>query len=143
MTNVVVVIEEGRSPDWSVEHVVERYRRAAVRIHLLNVRTPLPSYVARFIPRAELRAYHQENGERAMQVVIKRLDELAIPHKDHVLVGNKAEMILQFAHGQSCSEIIVAKRGAGLLPELGLGSIGSQLRHLLGADARCKVAEVS
>jgi hypothetical protein len=142
MRNVVVVIEEGRSPDWSVEHVVDRYTRSAVRIHLLNVRTPLPSYVARFIPRAELRAYHQENGARAIQIVTKRLDELAIPHKDHVLVGNKAEMILQFAHEQSCSEIIVAKR-AGLLPEIGLGSIASQLRHLLGADARCKVAEVS
>ncbi|HZQ73693.1 MAG TPA: universal stress protein [Burkholderiales bacterium] len=142
MKSIAVVVEEGHNPDWSLGHVVTLYRQSPMRIHLVNVRQPLPSYVTRFIPRQEVRAYHQENGLKAMQAIMKRLDDLGIAHRDHVLVGNKAETILEFAREYACSEIIVAKRSEGLLAELGLGSVASQLRHLLGADASCKVAEV-
>ena len=52
MTSVVVPIEEGRNPAWAIEYVMGLYDKSLICIHLLNVRNPLPHYVARFIPRA-------------------------------------------------------------------------------------------
>ena len=133
MMSVLVPIEEGRDAAAAIEHVVRLARQQPVRVYLLNVRTPLPSYVARFIPAAERQAFHHENGMRAMQDATARLDAAGIAHRDQVRVGNKAETILEFAREFHCSEIVLdgEERGGGLLAGLGLGSIRAQLRHLL------------
>ena len=141
MTSVVVPIEEGRDPAGAIEHVIELYRKEPIRIHLLNVRTPLPSYVSRFIPAAERHAFHHENGMRAMQGAIARLDAAGIAHRDHVLVGSKAETIVQFAREQGCSQIVLDKPEGGILEGLGLGSIRAQLRHLVRPGDACQIQE--
>ena len=139
MKCVVVPIEEGREGDWAVEHVIGLHRQEALRIFLLNVQPPMPRYVARFIAKRELQDFHRENGMRALARAIARLDEAGIPHEDRVLVGRKAEAIVDFARKVRCAQIVLPRR-AGLLPSLGLGSIGAQLRHLLGAG--CDICEV-
>jgi nucleotide-binding universal stress UspA family protein len=131
MNSVLVPIEEGRDPAWAIRHTIELYRADPVRIYLLNVRTPLPSYVARFIPAAERQAFHHENGMRAMKHAIERLDEAGIAHREHVLVGDKAESIMEFAREHHCTQIIIDKPAGGLLEGLGLGSIREQLHHLV------------
>ena len=96
MIAVLVPIEEGRDASSAIAHVISLSRQEAVRVYLLNVRTPLPSYVARFIPSAERRAFHHDNGMRAMREAIARLDEAGIAHREEVRVGNKAETIVEF-----------------------------------------------
>jgi nucleotide-binding universal stress UspA family protein len=143
MQSVVVPIEEGGSADWIADHVIELYRRQPLRIYLLNVRQALPQYVARFIAKSELEAFHQENGMRALKPAADRLDASGVPHWDLVLVGQKAESIVRFAHDHHCSQIILPKPAAGALSYFGLGSIGSQIRHLIGtAGESCGVSEV-
>jgi nucleotide-binding universal stress UspA family protein len=139
--SVLIPVEEGRDAAGAVRHAIELYRADPVRIYLLNVRTPLPSYVARFIPQAERHAYHHENGMRAMQQAIERLDEAGIAHRDHVLVGDKAETIMAFAREHHCAQIIIDKRGGGLLEGLGLGSIREQLHHLLRPGDSLQIRE--
>jgi len=139
MKCVVVPIEEGRDGDWAVEHVIGLHRQEPLRIFLLNVQPPMPRYVSRFIAKRELEDFHRENGMRALARAIARLDEAGIPHEDRVLVGRKAEAIVDFAREVRCAQIVLPRR-AGLLPSLGLGSIGAQLRHLLGAG--CDICEV-
>ena len=138
--NVLIPIEEGRDPTGAVRQAVELYRKEPVRVHLLNVRTPLPSYVARFIPVAERQAFHHENGLKAMHEAIAQLDQAGVAHRDHVLVGNKAETILDFARENGCSHIIV-NEPKGLLDGLGLGSVGAQLRRLVRPEDRCRILE--
>ena len=139
MRCVVVPIEEGRAGDWAVEHVIGLCRQEPLRVYLLNVQPPMPRYVARFIARNELEDFQRENGMRALARAIARLDEAGIPHEDRVLVGRKAEAIVDFARQVRCAQIVLPRR-ASLLPSLGLGSIGGQLRHLLGAG--CDICEV-
>ena len=79
--NVLIPIEEGRDPAGAVRQAVELYRKDPVRVHLLNVRTPLPSYVARFIPVAERQAFHHENGMNATDIKSARLR--------HTMAGSK------------------------------------------------------
>jgi hypothetical protein len=143
MQSVVVPIEEGGSADWIAEHVIGLYRQQPLRVYLLNVRQPLPQYVARFIAKSEVEAFHQENGMRALKPAADRLDAGSVPHWDLVLVGQKAESIVRFAHDHHCSQIILPKLSAGPLAYFGLGSIGSQIRHLIGAAGEsCGVSEV-
>ena len=141
MISVLIPIEEGRDPAWAVSQAIELYASEPVRIYLLNVRTPLPSYVARFIPAAERHAFHHENGMRAMQSAIERLDEAGIAHRDHVLVGDKAETIMAFAREHHCAQIIMDKRAGGLLYGLGLGSIREQLHHLIRPGDSLRIRE--
>ena len=140
MTNILVPIEEGRDSAGAVRQAIDLYRQQPAAVHLLNVRTPLPSYVARFIATAERESFHRENGLNAMRGAIAQLDAAGIPHQDHVLVGNKAETILHFAREQGCSHIVL-NRPAGLLDGLGLGSIGAQVRRMVQPGDRCQIME--
>lgn len=142
MSDILVPIEEGRDASGAVREAISFYRQQPrpVQIHLLNVRTPLPSYVARFIASAEREAFHRENGLSAMRPAIAELDAAGISHVDHVRVGNKAETILRFAREHGCSHIVLNKP-AGLLDGLGLGSIGAQLRRLVQPGDHCQILE--
>jgi len=143
MRSVVVPISEGGGADWIAEHVIGLYRQQPLRIYLLNVRQALPQYVARFIAKSEVEAFHQENGMQALKPVADRLDAHGVPHWDLVMVGEKAESIVRFAHDHHCSQIILPRPKAGPLAYFGLGSIGSQIRHLIGvAGESCGVSEV-
>lgn len=140
MNSVLVPVEEGRSPEAAIRHAIALYRQEPVRIYLLNVRTPLPSYVAQFIPAEEREGFYRDNGMSALAPAIEQLDEAGIAHRDHVLVGNKAETIVDFAREHHCARIIV-ERPKGLLDGLGLGSIAAQLRHLVQPEDRCQIYE--
>ena len=143
MSSVLLPIEEGRDASSAIDHVIELARHEPVRVYLLNVRTPLPSYVARFIPAAERRAFHHENGMRAMREAITRLDEAAIAHHEEVRIGNKAETIVEFAREKRCAEIVVDGSENGFLAGLGLGSIRAQLRHLLQPGEALRIREAA
>ena len=142
MISVLLPIEEGRDASSAIAHVIALARQETVRVYLLNVRTPLPSYVARFIPAAERQAFYNENGMQAMQEAIARLDEAGIDHRQEVRVGNKAETILEAAREKRCKEIVVAG-DEGLLSGLGLGSIRAQLRHLLQPGESLRISEAA
>jgi len=142
MRSVLVPIGEGRDSKWVVDYVVELYQREGLQVHLLNVQTPLPLYVTRFLNKQAVRDFHHENGMKSLQGAIERLDAAGVPHTDHVLVGRKAETIARFAREQRCDRIVLPKREAGLVSSLGLGSIGAQVRQLIGAGDQCDIWEV-
>ena len=143
MINLLLPIEEGRDASTAVGHVIALARQETVRVYLLNVRTPLPSYVARFIPAAERQAFHHENGMRAMRDAITRLDEAGIAHREEVRVGNKAETIVEVAREKRCAEIVLDGSDGGLLGHLGLGSVRAQLRHLLQPGDSLRIREAA
>ena len=143
MIIVLIPIEEGRDPRSALDQVVALNRQQPVLAYLLNVRTPLPSYVARFISAGERRAFHHDNGMRAMGEAIRRLDEAGIAHREEVRVGNKAETILEVAREKRCSEIILDGHDGGLLSGLGLGSMRAQLRHLLPPGDALRIREAA
>jgi len=141
--NVLLPIEEGRDASAALAHVIALARKEPVRVYLLNVRTPLPMYVARFIAAAERQAFHHENGMRAMRDTIARLDEAGIAHREEVRVGNKAETIVEFAREKRCAEIVLHGEDGGVLSGLGLGSVGAQLRNLLEPGESLRIREAA
>ncbi|MGB7542112.1 MAG: universal stress protein [Burkholderiales bacterium] len=135
MNNVLVPIDDASDLRWVVNQAIERYRKEAVGVHLLNVQRPLPRHVTRFFNNGNLRNYYHDTGMRVLEPAIGMLDQAGIPHSDHVLVGPKAETIVRFAAECQCGQIILDNRAREPFAFFGLGSIGSQVRHLMDVGA--------
>jgi nucleotide-binding universal stress UspA family protein len=93
----------------------------------------LPQHVAQFFNRKDLRDFHREAGMRVLEPVIRLLNQADVPHEDHVLVGHQAETIVEFAREHDCAQVLVEPRPQTVLSKFGLGSIGSQVLHLMRA----------
>ena len=137
MNEIVVPILSAIDAAWAASEAISLARSdPSTRIHLLNVQRPLPKHVSQFFNRNDLRDFHHESGMRVLEPAMRMLDDADVPHEDHVLVGHPAETIVQFAEDLGCRDVIVDAPAAGVLSMLGLGSIGSQVRHLMEAHAR-------
>lgn len=136
MNEIVVPVLSATDAAWAAAEAISLYRSdPSARIHLLNVQRPLPRHVSQFFNRNDLRDFHHESGMRVLEPAMRVLDEAGVPHEDHVLVGHPAETIVQFAEDRGCRHIVVDAPATGMLSMLGLGSIGSQVRHLMQAHA--------
>ena len=135
MQNVLVPVSTLGDAHWAAEQAIARYRKEPAHIHLLNIQRPLPRHVSRFFAGGDLHDFHRDAGMRVLEPTIRLLDEAGVPHHVHVLVGNPAESIVQFAEQNKCEEVVLETQSEGLLAIFGLGSIGSQVRHLMQAHA--------
>lgn len=140
MNEIVVPICNDTDAAWAANEAMALYRSDASRIHLLNVQPPLPKHVAQFFSRNDLRDFHRDTGMRVLEPAIRILDEAGVPHEDHVLVGHPAETIVRFAEEHGCRQVIVDAPAEGVLSMFGLGSIGSQVRHLMQGHAHAAAA---
>ncbi len=132
MKNIVVPIGDARNVDRAAGQAIEIYRREPVHIHLLNVQHSLPRHISRFFSGSDLHDFHRDTGMKVLEPAMRLLDEAGVPHQDHVLVGPPAETIVRFAEQNRASEIVLDNRPArGLLSVFGLGSVASQVRHLM------------
>ncbi|HEV7856747.1 MAG TPA: universal stress protein [Herminiimonas sp.] len=141
MMHVLVPIIDSCDVECAAKNVIERYRDQPVVLFLINVQLPISKFVTRFVSRRQLDEFHQENGMQILQPMIDKLDAAGISHQQRILIGHKAEAIAQFAREHYC-DVIMVPRHQGMFESLGLGSIGSQLRHLIGTEGRCDVREV-
>ncbi len=131
MISVVIPVIDGRDPAWQVEQVIGLYRQVQARVHLLNVQAPLPKHVSRFFSGGQLRAFHYENGMQVLAPVMRSLDAAGVAHEAHVMIGLQAETIVRFAKEHDCQRIVMEESAESWMSALGLGSINSQVRHLM------------
>lgn len=143
MNEIVVPICSASDAAWAATQAIALHRTEPAHIHLLTVQRPLPRHVAQFFSRSDLREYHQDAGMRVLEPAVRMLDEAGVPHEDHVLIGHPAETIVQFAADHHCAQVVVDAPRKGVLSMLGLGSIGSQVHHLMQAHAEAPVGGVS
>lgn len=141
MSNFLVAINDSNDIECAFKHVMERHRTQPGTLFLLNVQTPISKFITRFVSRKQVEEFHQENGMQILQPMIDRLDTAGVPHQECIVVGHKAESIVRFAREHQCSQIVVPKH-KGMFENIGLGSVGSQLRQLIGAEGSCDISEV-
>ena len=135
MHDIVVPVCDAGDAGWAAGQAIAIYREAPVRVHLLNVQRPLPRHIAQFFNRDDLRDFHRDAGMRVLDPVIDMLDKAGVPHEDHVLVGHPAETIVRFAEDLHAERVVVDMPPRSVLSMLGLGSIGSQVHHLMQSHA--------
>jgi nucleotide-binding universal stress UspA family protein len=116
------------SIDWIIRHAAE-YREPP-KIHLINVQATLPNDIGRFINAETLREFHLEAGTSALTPARDRLTAAGLIHELHVLLGDPAPAITEFADSHACSQILIGTHGNSGLTGALLGSVAMKVVHL-------------
>lgn len=123
----------------AVAEAISIYREDPVEIHLLNVQTSVPRFVAAYFKRSNLREIQQETGMEELAPAQALLDAAGIPCTAHVKVGRSAETIVRAAAEIGCDRIVMGQADYAGFAEKLFGSVTSQVRHLVGVTSNCTV----
>ncbi|AJP48750.1 hypothetical protein PG1C_10485 [Rugosibacter aromaticivorans] len=104
--------------------------RETPQIHLLNVQPNLPRDIGRFINADTLREFHLESGMNALAPARTQLEAAGLAVESHVLVGEAAQTIADFAESNHCTQILLGTRGHSGLAGTLLGSVAMKLVQL-------------
>ncbi len=103
--------------------------RETPELHLINVQAALPSDIGRFINAETIKEFHLENGMTALAAARDELGGAGLAPTLHVLIGDPATAITEFAASHGCSQIVIGTRGHSGLTGTLLGSVAMKLVH--------------
>jgi Ca2+-transporting ATPase len=119
MRKILIPVDGSRNCEFAVKHVIREFmNNTAMEIHLLNVQAPLSSYITRFVSRKNVREYHRDEAERALQPIRQLLDSFGIPFAVHIEVGERAQCITATAHRLHCDHIVMSSARKNSLTRL-------------------------
>jgi nucleotide-binding universal stress UspA family protein len=108
MQKILVPVDGSGSSVHAIRDIIRRHQNSEpLEIHLLNVQSPLPRHITRFLTHGEVRAYHRERSERALESAKTALDAAGIHYQHHVKAGDTVEVITQFAKLHRCDLIVM------------------------------------
>lgn len=116
----------------AVDHVIRQAQALAEKplVYLLNVQAPLSGDITRFIDGKTIEEYHREAGEKVLSVAVARFAGSGIEHSAHLLLGEAAPSIIQFATDKGCSMIVMGTHGFSSVMGLIMGSVATKVIHL-------------
>jgi nucleotide-binding universal stress UspA family protein len=100
------------------------------RVHLLNVQPNLPRDIGRFISQDTIKEFHRDSGLAALAAAKEQLSSAGIMPELHVLVGEAASTISDFADQHGCTQILIGTHGHSGLTGTLLGSVAMKVAHL-------------
>jgi nucleotide-binding universal stress UspA family protein len=103
-------------------------------VDLVCVQPPPPTRLPHMALSADqLERYYREEGEAALALPRKILDDAGIAHSEHVLIGSPAESIVEQSRKSGSDLILMATRGLGSRGSPILGSTAVKVLHLSAA----------
>jgi nucleotide-binding universal stress UspA family protein len=117
-----------KSVAWIIAHRDDW--KTTPQIHLLNVQPALPGDINRFINADQIREFHREAGLKTLAVAEQQLKDAGLVPQLHVVVGESAQTIVDFAASKACNQILIGTRGHSGLGGTLLGSVASKVAHL-------------
>lgn len=124
---------DGSAPSLhALDHVIAQAQSLVVKplVYLLNVQTPLSGDVSRFIDGKTIEEYHREAGEKVLSVAVARFAGSGIEHSPHLLIGEAAPAIVEFATNRGCGMIAMGTRGFSTVMGMIMGSVATKVIHL-------------
>jgi nucleotide-binding universal stress UspA family protein len=92
-------------------------------LHLLNVQPSLGGAVRTFVGKADLDAFHREEGEKALASALKLAAAAGVKAEKHISVGQPGEHAAEFAERVGATLIVMGTRGHTGLAGVLLGSV--------------------
>ncbi|HSO45095.1 MAG TPA: universal stress protein [Rhodoferax sp.] len=105
-------------------------RLAKPQLFLVNVQSPLSNDITRFIEEKVVEDYHREAGDAALAQARQKLDAARLGYTSHIMIGETAPTLIEFATDKSCSLIVMGARGLGSVTGLLLGSVAVKVVKL-------------
>jgi nucleotide-binding universal stress UspA family protein len=132
MKRILIPVDGSQQSTHAVRALLEaRSYDPVERVELLTVQIPLQAgKIGRGLSQAEIDAYHQEEGEAALQAASALLSEAGVPFQTRVEVGAAADTIVRIAEECEADEIYMGSRGLGSVSSWFLGSVATRVLHL-------------
>ena len=113
---ILVPVDESRTSEAAVEHVVALARSMPIEVHLLNVQAPvMAGDINPFTTAATVRSQLRTAGEKLLKRARSMLAAARIEHTAEVALGDPAPAIVRSAAVNVCDKIVMATRNSGLL----------------------------
>jgi nucleotide-binding universal stress UspA family protein len=126
MSTSYLIAIDGSDPSLkAVDHVIHETANHSkpAQIYLVNVQPPLPNDVTRFIDNKTVEDFHREAGDAALAAAKAKLTQANMAFTAHLLVGDVAPAIVNFASEKNCSMIVMGAQGLSHLMGLFMGSV--------------------
>lgn len=129
MKKILLPVDGSEASQRGVAYVIENRMGATTppEIHLLNVQSPLPSGVTRFVGRDDVHQYHVDEGEKELAGARAKLDAAGLKYVTHIEVGPPAEVISRYAREKAIELIVLGTRGLGSVSGMLLGSVTTKI----------------
>ena len=132
MLKVLVPIDGSSPSKRAIRHVIQlSHGHEPMELHLLNVqeRADAPQ-VMRFRKTSDITPAQLRHGETALTAAKRQLDRAGIEYETHVLIGDPARKIAEFAKQGGFETIIMGTHGRGGISGLLMGSVAMKVLHL-------------
>jgi nucleotide-binding universal stress UspA family protein len=114
--------------DYVITEAASRVTRP--QLFLMNVQAPLSSDITRFIDGKVVEDFHREAGDAALAQARQKLDVAGLAYSAHIMMGETAQTIVEFAKDKACSLIVMGAHGFGGVVGLFMGSVTVKVVHL-------------
>ena len=109
MLKILVPIDGTRNTDLALKHVVSEFRNNPnMEIHLLNVQPPFSRHIAQFIGRNARHSFHRDEAEKVLRPAKQHMDRVGVPNSVHIVIGRKANAIVEQARSLDCNRIVMS-----------------------------------
>lgn len=125
--NILVPVDGSENSDRAVRYAIEMLKGGGGKLHFLNVQPPLGGAVRTFVGKADVDAYHREEGEKALASALKLAADADMPAEKHISVGRPGELVAEFAERVQAALIVMGTRGHTGLAGVLLGSVAQDV----------------
>jgi len=132
MNNAWLIAIDGSAPSLNaVDHVIREATNCQVKpqVYLVNVQSPLSSDITRFVDEKVVQDYHREAGDTALAAAKEKMEASGLSFSSHILIGEAAPTIVEFARDKGCSKIVMGAHGFGSVVGLFMGSVTVKVVH--------------
>jgi len=132
MLKALVPVDGSKTSDRAVRHVIELAKgHESMQVHLVNVQEAADAWeVRRLLKPNEIKRLQLDHGAEALRTASALLDRAGLEYKTHVLIGDPAAKIAQFAKRNGIDKIVMGTHGRGSMTGLLMGSVASKVLHL-------------
>jgi len=125
MLRLLLPIDDAGKREHAVRYAAmcQRESRAPIRLDLLHVETPFPSYIASKLPAGTTGRYHDEHSRAVLEPVAAEFARAGIPCRTHALVGDPVRCIVDHARDAGVDRIALVTHARQTIPEVLFGSV--------------------
>jgi nucleotide-binding universal stress UspA family protein len=133
MNTTWLIAVDGSEPslkviDYVITEAANRLKKP--QLFLVNVQAPLSNDITRFIDEKVVNDFHREAGEAALAQARQKLDAAGLAYSAHIMMGETAPTLVEFATDKGCSQIVMGAHGFGSVVGLFMGSVTVKVVHL-------------